>query len=46
MDLTKLQLFEQMCKHAAKENGLQDLFYFMIESMFVAERNEFLTANP
>ena len=35
-----------MCKHAAKENGLQDLFEFMIESMLVAERNEFLTANP
>lgn len=46
MNLTKLQLLEQMCKHAAKENGLQDLFEFMIESMLVAERSEFLTANP
>lgn len=46
MDLTKLQLLNQMCKHAAKENGLQDLFEFMIESILVAERNEFLTANP
>lgn len=34
-----------MCKHAAKENGFQDLFEFMIESMLIAERNEFLTAN-
>lgn len=33
-----------MCKHAAKGNGLQNLFEFMIESMPVAERNEFLTA--
>ena len=46
MDLTKLQFFEQMCKHAAKENGLQNLFEFMIESMPVAKRSEFLTANP
>lgn len=46
MDLTKLQLLDQMCKHAAKENGLQDLFEFMIESILVAERNEFLPANP
>ena len=25
MDLTKLQLSELMCKHAAKGNGLHDL---------------------
>lgn len=35
-----------MCKHTAKENGLQDSFELMIESILVAERNEFLIANP
>ena len=46
MDLTKLQLSELMCKHAAKENGLHDLLEIMIESMMVAERGEFLAGNP
>lgn len=46
MDLTKLQLSELMCKHAAKGNGLQDLLEIMLESMMVAERGEFLANNP
>lgn len=46
MDLTKLQLSELMCKHAAKGNGLHDLMKIMIESMMVAERGEFLADNP
>lgn len=46
MDLTKLQLSELMCKHAAKGNGLHDLMEIMIESMMVAERGEFLAENP
>lgn len=46
MDLTKLQLSELMCKHAAKGNGLHDLMEIMLESMMVAERGEFLTDNP
>ena len=41
MNLTKLQLFEQMCKHAAKESGLQDLFEFMIESMLLPNATSF-----
>lgn len=45
MDSIKLQLSGQMCKHAAKENGFQNIFEFMIECMPAAERNEFLTAN-
>lgn len=46
MDLTKLQLSELICKHAAKGNGLHDLMEIMIESMMVAERGEFLADNP
>ena len=46
MDLTKLQLSELICKHAAKGNGLHDLLEIMIESMMVAERSEFLADNP
>lgn len=46
MDLTKLQLSELMCKHAAKGNGLHDLMEIMLESMMVAERGEFLAENP
>ena len=46
MDLTKLQLSELICKHAAKGNGLHDLMEIMIESMMVAERGEFLSDNP
>lgn len=46
MDLTKLQLSELMCKHAAKGNGLHDLLEIMLESMMVAERGEFLAENP
>lgn len=46
MDLTKSQLSELMCKHAAKGNGLHDLMEIMIESMMVAERGEFLAENP
>ena len=43
MDLTKLQLSELMCKHAAKGNGLHDLMEIMLESMMVAERGEYST---
>lgn len=46
MDLTKLQLSELMCNHAAKGNGLHDLMEIMLESMMVAERSEFLADNP
>lgn len=42
MDLTKLQLSELMCKHAAKGNGLHDLMEIMLESMMVVERGESL----
>ena len=45
MDLTKLQLSELICKHAAKGNGLHDLMEIMLESMMVAERGEFLAEN-
>ena len=38
MDFTKEQLSEVLCKHAERENGLQDLMEIMIESMMVAER--------
>ena len=40
MNLTKLQLSELMCKHAAKGNGLHDLMEIMLESMMVAERDD------
>lgn len=46
MDLTKLQLSEEIRKHASKGNGLHDLMEIMIESMMVAERGEFLAENP
>ena len=36
------QLSEVLCKHAERENGLQDLVEIMIESMMVAERREYL----
>ena len=42
MDFTKEQLSEVLCKHAERENGLQDLMEIMIESMMVAERREYL----
>ena len=42
MDITKEQLLKQMCNHAQKENCLNDLLEFMLESMMVAERGEFL----
>ena len=42
MDFTKEQLSEVLCKHAKRENGLQDLMEIMIESMMVAERREYL----
>ena len=42
MKFTKEQISELMCKHAQKENGLQDLMEIMLESMMVAERGEFL----
>ena len=38
--MTKLQLSELMCKHAAKGNGLHDLMEIMLESMMVAERDD------
>ena len=38
----KEQLSEVLCKHAERENGLQDLMEIMIESMMVAERREYL----
>ena len=37
MEFTKEQLSEVLCKHAERENGLQDLMEIMIESMMVAE---------
>ena len=40
--MTKEQISALMCKHAEKENGLQDLMEIMLESMMVAERGEFL----
>ena len=40
--LTKEQLSEVMCKHAEKENGVNDLLEIMLESLMVAERGEFL----
>lgn len=46
MLLTKEQISEQMRKHAEKKNGLHDLMEIMLESMMVAERGEFLAANP
>ena len=45
MKFTKEQISELMCKHAQKENGLHDLMEIMLESMMVAERDEFLTEN-
>lgn len=42
MYFTKEQLSEVLCKHAERENGLQDLMEIMIESMMVAERREYL----
>ena len=41
MDLTKVQLSEEMRKHTSKGNGLHDLMEIMIECMMVAERGEF-----
>ena len=35
-----------MRKHAEKKNGLHDLMEIMLESMMVAERDEFLAENP
>lgn len=46
MQLTKVQISELIRKHAEKENGLHDLMEIMLESMMVAERNEFLQENP
>lgn len=46
MLLTKEQISEQMRKHAEKKNGLHDLMEIMLESMMVAERDEFLAENP
>ena len=40
--LTKEQLSEVMCKHAEKENGVNDFLEIMLESLMVAERGEFL----
>ena len=45
MKFTKEQISELICKHAQKENGLHDLMEIMLESMMVAERDEFLTEN-
>ena len=42
MDFTKEQLSEVLCKHAERENGLQDLMEIMIESMMVADDREYL----
>lgn len=42
MDFTKEQLSEVLCKHAERENGLQDVLEIIIESMIVAERREYL----
>ena len=40
MESIKEQLSEVLCKHAERENGLQDLMEIMIESMMVAERRD------
>jgi transposase-like protein len=45
MKFTKEQISELICKHAQKEKGLHDLMEIMLESMMVAERDEFLTEN-
>lgn len=46
MNFTKVQISELMRKHAEKENGLHDLMEIMLESMMVAERDEFLHNSP
>ena len=40
--LRKEQPSEVMCKHAEKENGVNDLLEIMLESLMVAELGEFL----
>lgn len=45
MVLTKEQLSELICKHSERENGLQDLFEILLESMMVSERREYLREN-
>ncbi len=42
MHFTKVQISELMRKHAEQENGLHDLIEIMIESMIVAEHDDFL----
>ena len=42
MDFTKEQLSEVLCKHAERENGLQDLMEIMIGSMMVAKKEHCL----
>ena len=45
MNFTKEQISEVICKHAKRENGLQDLMEIMLESMMMAERREYLSDN-
>ena len=42
MEFTKEQLSELICKHAERENGIQDLLEMMLESLMVSERREYL----
>lgn len=42
MDFTKEQLSDVFVKHIERERGLQDLMELMIESMMMAERQDFL----
>lgn len=42
MEFTKEQISSLICKHAEKKNGLHDIFEFMLESMMIAERSEYL----
>lgn len=41
MEFTKEQIFELTSKHLEKENGIQDLPEIMLESMMVAEAQNF-----
>lgn len=45
MEFTKEQISSLICKHAEKKNGLHDIFEFMLESMMVAERSEYLRSD-
>lgn len=46
MELSKEQILEVLSKHVERERGLQDLLEITLESLMLAERNEFLTEYP